>query len=305
MDKVNFDSLQRIKAPQAWLEKAAAVPGTCAPKRRITFPIYRVVAAASVVLVSMVGLLVFLFFGNSGSVPVIVPNSGSTATEIYADETVVGDTTKTDASVPTAETIAVLATEEQDDTALTYQDRSAPTLCGTQPTDGRGSLTSPSSLNVPVPARGADQPTQGAIQPTQSVPQPTANADGSGASDPTQPPADPTVDTVPTEAAMASEEGESDHTLIAQLRYGEGAYVFANGEAAFFCRYYDASGQLLGSGDLYAAEKKTTLVSCQPDGSVVVSYNPDENGLPIVSGRYEYVFYDRSGTELTRGTVLY
>lgn len=62
MKQVNFDSLNNIKAPEQWLKKAAAIPETSVKKR--AFPLYRVAAAASIVLVSVIGLLTYLSFGN-------------------------------------------------------------------------------------------------------------------------------------------------------------------------------------------------------------------------------------------------
>lgn len=62
MNQVNFDSLNNIKAPEQWIKKAAAIPETSVKKR--VFPLYRVAAAASIVLVSVIGLLTFLSFGN-------------------------------------------------------------------------------------------------------------------------------------------------------------------------------------------------------------------------------------------------
>ena len=62
MNKLNFDSLNNIKAPEQWIKNAVAIPETSVKKRG--FPHYRIAAAASIVLVSVIGLLTFLSFGN-------------------------------------------------------------------------------------------------------------------------------------------------------------------------------------------------------------------------------------------------
>ena len=54
MDKHNFDSLKNLKAPQEWIAKAALIPEST--EKRRAFPLYRVTAAASVVLVALTGL---------------------------------------------------------------------------------------------------------------------------------------------------------------------------------------------------------------------------------------------------------
>ena len=81
MNRLNFDSANNIKAPREWLEKAALIPE--APVKKRAFGLYRVVAAASVVLVSVIGLLMFVLFGNN-SAPVSIQPSATEPTTFVA-----------------------------------------------------------------------------------------------------------------------------------------------------------------------------------------------------------------------------
>lgn len=285
MNKVNFNSLTGYKAPESWLEKAAAVPES-AVKRKVV-PIYRVVAAASIVLVSAVGVLMFVLFGNHSAPVAVYPSATESAASVTGTD---GDIPK---SSPTMNSPAVhptvnsdLPTDEHGQPMM--ENLSAPTEKMITPTSAKAERTAPTQ-----------QPTNSAPTPAQNPVMPTSHPDEAHTAEPTQPPV------IPTDIPLEVEDTERDYSLIAYLSYGETVEVSASEDPAFFCRYYDASGTLLGSGNLYAAEKRATLLSCQPDGTFEVTYDPVEKGIPIGSGRYQFVFYDSFGTELSRGNVLY
>lgn len=287
MNKVNFDSLKHIKAPQEWLDKAAVISKSTVQKRR-DFPIYRIAAVASIVLVSVIGLLIFLFFGDNGSTPVGVRNRGVAATESFAEET-----TKSGETVP-AETIIVLSTDAEGNTVVTYREKPSPTENGTQPTNGRRSPTE----NAPMPS-------------TSSAPTAPNATDASGQPAPsTECPPAPTEAPAPT-VAPPTEPPLTDCRFTVTVKYSpheeveEPAAAFEADNPIVFCRMYDASGDLVGSSSSFAEEKRATVVSVNPDDSFVVTYDPLEKGLPITRGRYTYVMVDYFGTELCRGTVEY
>lgn len=180
MKKVNFDSLKQIKTPQVWLDKAAEIPATAAEKQK-AFPLYRVTAAASIALVSAIGLLIFLFFGN-GDVPVAVRQSGTETAPIPAvTETVVNNP------------------------------HLSPTLIEpTVPPTGAQPVTE--ETEIPTELSTAAAPVE---QPSQNTLSPTAKPDSVSATEPTPATAaptdrpqsaDPTVSQEPTEYLPSFEE---------------------------------------------------------------------------------------------------
>ena len=288
MNKVNFDSLSAYKAPEDWINKAAAIPDTAVQKRP-PFRIYRVVAAASIVLVSVAGLLVFLFFGNGGSTPVAIREGGTSATDSRSDETVVSETTETGAP---AETIAVLSTDADGNPVVVYQEPPASTENGTRPTDGSRSSTesalSPTSSTDPTITYATEKPLP-TEPPAGITPSPT-DAHAVPDSPSTEPPL--TDCRITVTAGYPSPAGETPSVETA--------------EPIVFCRMYDASDNIVGSGSLFAEEKRATVVSIDPDDTFVVTYDPLEKGLPITRGRYTYVMVDyHTGAELCRGSIVY
>ena len=290
MNKVNFNSLSAYKTPENWINKAAAIPEACGQKRS-AFPLNRYLTAASIVLVSAVGLLIFLHFGSA---PVTVHEGGIAASESRIGETVVREATggapQTDASAP-AETIAVLSTDADGNAAITYEEKSV-AADGTQPTHGR---TSPTSV-----APTAPHSTETPGQPVPSTEHPPAETEVPA---PTSVPSDEPPTQAPTESPL------TDCRFTVTIGYpspaGETPAVEA-GDLIVFCRMYDASGNIVGSSDFFAEEKRATVVSSDPGKSFVVTYDPLEKGLPITRGRYTYVFYDyHTGTELCRGIIEY
>ena len=126
MNKLNFDSLSRYKAPDEWIKKAAAIPE--APRKKRIIPLYRFAAVASIVLVSAVGLVIFLTF-DSGKAPVVL--RGGTGSTDYGYSETIGETT--DMSVP-AEMIAVPSTNP----VIRYAEATEPSIKETQPIGGIG-----------------------------------------------------------------------------------------------------------------------------------------------------------------------
>lgn len=282
MNKVNFDSLKSVKAPQEWLDKAALIPETCVQKRRFTFPIYRVAAVASVVLVSVIGLMVLLFF--SDNVPVVAHNGGVAAPESLAVEAVDSETTPSYASV---ETIAVSSTDAVGNAVVAYREKPAPTVSGAKPTTQQTSDSLASEKTSPT-------------IPSTECPTMPIGADDPIAVPPTDPPSPPETDPTLSDGRF--------YVTVKKPLPGEGEVPAAieTGDPIVFCRMYDASGDLVGSSNLFAEEKRATVVSINPDDSFVVTYDPLEMGLPISRGRYTYVIIDYYiGTELCRGTVEY
>ena len=294
MRKVNFNSLSSYQAPQEWIEKAAAIPTTVQKKRVI--PLYRIAAAASIVLVSVIGLLLFLFLGD-GKAPIAVRSRSIAASETSM-ENAAGETTVTGEPVP-HETIAVLSTDAEGNPVIVYQEKPASTENGTQPTNGRQKPTenapSPTTSAAPI----APTATDASGQPVPSTERPPAPTEAPAVPDPpaTEPPPPPT-DPPLTDCRITVTTGYPPPD-------GEMPSVETD-EPIVFCRMYDAAGNLVGSSRPFAEEKRATVISINPDNTFVVTYDPLEKGLPITRGRYTYVMVDYYlGTELCRGTIEY
>lgn len=99
MNRVNFDSLKNIKAPEQWVKNAAAIPET--PVKKRTLPIYRIATAASIVLVSMIGLLTFLSFGNHAPIEL----RDNAADDVQSTQAVDHGTFPDDGYAPSPDTI--------------------------------------------------------------------------------------------------------------------------------------------------------------------------------------------------------
>ena len=170
MNEMNFDSLKKLKAPKEWLDKAAAIPETCG-KKRFAFPVRRIAAAASIVLVSAVGLMTFMLFkdGSTGA-PVAVRRGDMSATESSTAEAVVN-------GKPAApeETTAVYSTDAQGNTVIGYRGKTTATESGVQPTEKRRSHVAPTAPNASA-AHASEEATEKAsptARPTERIPNPT------------------------------------------------------------------------------------------------------------------------------------
>ena len=292
MSEWKFDSLQQIKTPDAWLEKAAAIPTTVQKKRVI--PLYRIAAAASIVLVSVIGLLLFLFLGD-GKAPIAVRSRSVTASENATDETVVDHAGNTGTPAP-AETIAVLSTDAAGNTVITYVEVTEPVAAGTQPTNGRQKPTestlSPTTSSAPTDSRATDAPDQ--PSPTSS---PDAVTESTAAPDPPATELLPTQK--PTEASYIPPGDCEIYGMFTMNTVSGSGYNVAEDDSVF-CRLYDSSGSLVGDSPLYSPQRVATIISRYDNGMVVAYYNPTAMGLYLTEDSYEYVFYDVHGNELYR-----
>ena len=278
MDKINFDSLKHIKAPQVWLEKAAAIPDSVVQKRE-AFPMYRVVAAASLVLVSAVGVLVFLFFGGSGE-QVVIRHDGIAATDVFTDETTVGETLSAVAPAA-AETVAVSSTDAAGNTVISYEEKPAST---------GAVIRSTQSVTFPTAAASSIAPSNPA---SEHIPVPTEA---------------PAPTSVPvTESPVTQPPTENDRPPGDTEFYGMFSFGTAGGsgynsaeDISVFCRLYDSSGSLVGDSPLYSPQREATILSWYSDGSVYAYYDPAAHGLRLTEDAYEYIFYDAHGNELYR-----
>lgn len=284
MNEKNFDALKNIKVPQAWLDKAAAIPEEY-PRKRAAFPLYRIAAAASIVLVSVIGVLIFLFFGKSA--PIVMRDSESAVSESVTDETVVGTTTATEP----AETVAVLSTDAQGNTIVRYIEASDANTSGIQPTESQSASDAPTAKQ-----NGTEKPSPTAPA-TEWVITPTEAPKGTDPPKPTSPPATQE----PTESYRPPGDTEFYGTFsIVDSETASGSGWNVAEDITVFCRLYDSNGNLVGDSPLYHPQREAVILSRFSDGTVCVYYDPVVKGLQVTEDGYEYVFYDVHGNELYR-----
>ena len=305
MNKVNFDSLTNYKAPEDWIKNAAAIPETVERKPTVV-PFWKsraLITAASLVMVSALSLLLYLSFGNK---PPVEVKSSSPATEIIWSTDENGETVATEIVIVEDGTTVqngTLPTEEKSDIERIIdqifgtESTSTTTATGRGRTDPTTKTTSPDNKTNSTEG-GRTNPT------TKSDPAEDDPVSTEAPAPPTDPPkpTDPPEIQVPTEAAAGP---AMDCRIYTTVRYPEGVETPQVEDPAIYCHYYDASGSLVGSYSRFATQRVAEVLSYNTDGSMTVTYDPLESGLPIERGRYEYVFVDMSGMVLYRGTVQY
>lgn len=272
MNRLNFDSANNIKAPREWLEKAALIPE--APVKKRAFWLYRVAAAASIVLVSVIGVLTFVLFGNN-SAPVSVQPSATKPTTFVAGT----DGDHADIA-PTISAPILFPTDGQ----------IAPNDEHGQPmTEAKASPTAPTEKKRVA----ATEPTE-RIRPTQKPVKATE-----GVSNPTQEVIAPTeayIPPIPTDPQQPTTEyhGEvimSDICFTATFP----ASLIEEGEP-IYCKYWTSG---------YASPATESDIKAQytvmADGMVLAVYEPDINIMEEDMITYEYLFY-QNGKVLARGT---
>ncbi|MBR1534006.1 MAG: hypothetical protein IJ639_06555 [Ruminococcus sp.] len=257
MNKVNFDSLKNIKAPDSWLEKAALIPETPV-KRHAAFSVYRFVAAASVVLVSVLGVAVFTHFDN-GKAPIGL--KGGTDASVYPSLQAVGETT--DAIIPTDPAIVSTVTAAQ------------PTA-GVQPTV---SPTAPTSVQS-----GTENPAP-TVHPNEKQIKPTESATERGVK-PTEAPKE--TESLPPTSPPATEEStgifpEGMPNISAAATFPFPIPVEEDiDENVIYCAIYD-HGRLVSQG--------AASVFIMKNGNVFAEY---DTGIEAERGKvYHYAFFSK------------
>lgn len=274
MNKLNFDSLNNIKAPEQWIKNAVAIPETSVKKRG--FPRYRIAAAASIVLVSVIGLLTFLSFGNHAPIEL-----RDNAVDNVSSTDAAGD-----GSFP-------------DDGDAPRLDTIFPTLPRVDPTDAAGNpvIETPAQSKATREKPSAAQPTEKGrsggvtVSPTKiaTEPQGTPSTQAPEPTDPplpTEPPKPPT----PTEDHGEVVMGEICFTATFP------ASLIKEGETVR-CMY-SVQGYAFPAIETDAEVQYTVM----DNGMVYAMYEP---GIQIVEEdtvTFEYLFYTDSSV-LARGTL--
>lgn len=276
MNQVNFDSLNSIKAPEQWIKNAAAIPETAVKKR--AFPFYRIAAAASIVLVSVIGLLTYLSFGDHAPIEV----SKNTADDVQPTEAADGGLFPDNGELPSLD--AILPTFPQVDPTAAAGD---PVI--ELPTASKSAGEKPSAAQPTEKGRSGGttvSPTEITEVPTQGAPSPTKAAEPTDPPIPTEPPKQPT----PTEDHGEVVMGEICFTATFP------ASLIKEGETVR-CMY-----SVQGYASPTTEPDTQAHYTVMDNGMVFAMYEPS---IPIFEEdtmTFEYLFYTES-TVLARGTL--
>lgn len=282
MNQVNFDSLNNIKAPEQWIKNAAAIPGTSVKKR--AFPLYRVAAAASIVLVSVIGLLIYLSFGNHAPIELRdnaagdVPSTETAGDRSFPDD---GELPNLDAILPTLPRV--------------YSTDAAGEPVIESPTEPKAAREKPSVTTPTEKGRSGAKivsPSEIAEEPTQGTPLPTTDPDSVITPEPTDPPVatEPPKEPSPTESQGEVPMGELCFTATFP------ASLIKEGETVR-CMY---------SVQGYASPAIETDTQAQytvmDNGMVFAMCHPSIQIFEEDTTTFEYLFYTDSAV-LARGTL--
>ena len=274
MNRVNFDSLKNIKAPGEWRDKAAMIPETSVKKP--AFPLYRIVAAASIVLVGAIGVLMLLFYGDHSESVMLRPSA-------------------TEPSYDVTETVG----EYADHVPNLSLPSVAPTESVIAPTDEHGqtateSKPSPTEQKRPSATEPTERirPTQKPVKATEGVSNPTQ-----AAPDPTQPPA---ASTDPPATQEPSDLYPEELSYISAVATFPSSVL--RDDDVIYCAIYD-HGKLVSQGE--------ASIYIMKNGNVFASY---ETAVESERGKtYHFSFFRyglvseawESAQILASGTLTY
>ena len=270
MDKHNFDSLKNLKAPQEWIEKAALIPES-AEKRR-AFPLYRVTAAASIMLVALIGVSAFLLFGR-GQAPIIVHGQPDATAETRA--------------IGNAETVGVTENSKPTDAAVnpTRASQAGSTEFFADSTEAPAKPAQPAAEKPADPTVYPTAPPAPTVAPTAQPILPTAPP-------PTTPPA-----TVPPTDGMEVPAGDGEISFSAVFS----SALIGEGEP-LYCTFWEQDHY---ASSMTIDDDHKARYSILKNGTALAMY---EALVPASAGdephviTYEYIFYNSRGQMVARGT---
>lgn len=324
MKKISDERLEKMLT--AYCEAATEQTFTFDPEKKseklVPFVRYRkqLIAAASLVLVSVLSLIIYFSFGNINNTPLTVaPSRHKIITPSSTEGGGGGDPDQQDGAAPT-ESKSVLERvrdfflpDSSDDTEPSSSEHNG-TSSAVLPTEQKSGSSdrSPSRRN-PSAVPSATQPSDLPDAPT---PKATEADDPTPITEPaTEPDPPPYVPpTIPIEPPWNDPEptdppGEGDEPgLITPTEGGvmtrPPVEVMARikpdrmeGVTAVYCKVYSEYG-FIGSEDLYDRSHQAEILDTSSQYTEVLYETPD--GLIFRPGFYTFVFYDQNGNELAQ-----
>ena len=320
MKKVNFNTINDLKASEAMIEKALSVPAQSEQGKTIPLSFRRrLIAAASVILVTALSLTLI---PNIGKAPVeimpsptdsptsssgnvyTVPSQAPESTDIQsASQSFVTDVERikqaidsvihqpsTDSSVSQAPDVPTTSAAPVIPTASPTQGNAqAPTVPHSAPTQ------SVTDAPTTAPTQSESQTaTEHGTQP--ATEKPTVYHGGA----PTELPVYPSEHVAPSQPATAdpSEPNPVSYVIIRSLNVKPGTVIY--------CRITDRKETVVyGDPDLYSDEHLAVQISTGVN-SVAYKYSPGEHGLMLIKEQaYFYSFYDSDGNVLATGGFIH
>lgn len=257
--------------------------------------------AASIVLVTALGISLFFLFGNKNTIP-IAPVSTVSDTETVSYTSLAPTAATEQSSVPTDGTSS--PTKPRDTAAPTQSAADNVTSAATAPT----APTSDSQTPTQHPAEAASHPTQRATEkptkPTQKPVTPTQK--------PTSAPTTQRATILPTEAPVTEHPTESSPAVASEIdrieiRVPMTAIEIPQSEDAsehIYCRIFDENGQVFGVSKPYSSKR---IVGMDYDAAnnyqnACLLYTEKLN-TPVQGGKtFTFEIYDKHSV-LYRGTV--
>ena len=315
MNKVNFNAFQNIHASEEQLARVLAIPET-AEKAPAALPWYRqtkmIAAAASIVLVTVMGFTVYFLFGNKNPIP-IAENPTVTVTDSPTEYA--SDGTQS-SEMPTAPASSDGADGRQNAS-------SAPTQPATQiTTDSRGNIVIITTTTTTRTTRDATEASIGATEAPTNVPHQADSTDAPRPTPTQKPVKNPTIAPTQRQTEKPSDSPHYDPTDPSMeieptdepLDPNVGSYTEAPTDAVLtfsttvkitelpyrhklYCRIYDRNKKIvLGDPDRYAESHRAeyTLSGNQ----LTVTYRPSEHGINVPPGEYAISFHDENGSLL-------
>lgn len=330
MNKYNCDSLKNLPVPDELIEKALAIPETA--EKPAALPWYRqnrmIAAAASIMLVAVMGMTAFFLFGkiNDDVIPV---RKVITASETPSENSTVPMSENVDDTAATESTVAATEREKPTDRPSVSEspqvgdNRTAPPYVIIQQPATQVYAEDQPRENTPEPTqhdqRGTDQPAP--FERATETPAPTERATEKSA--PVVQPTDPPV-TAPTEPqtsaptetpvnlqpwefllAPTGDSGDpsapttsSPGKISAPPIYAHGSPDGLTGSGKVYCALFDLDGTLMGGGELLSPERLTTVI-WNKNGKLWLKYVVPQGMLPH-SGDYEIRLYNEDGQVIAR-----
>lgn len=287
-------------------------------EKLVPFARYRkqLIAAASLVLVSVLSLIIYFSFGNINNTPLTVaPSPHKIITPSSTEGGGGGDPDQQDSTTPT-EPKSILQRirdlffpDSSDDSAASSSDHNGSSAAVSPTEQKSGSAGRSPSRRNPSTIPSATQPSDPPPKATEAhaptpIAEPTTEPDAPPYVPPTEP-IDPPPGDVPEPTDLP---GDEDPWLILPTEGGvmtrppveAMARIKSDqmeGVTAVYCKVYSKYG-FIGSEDLYDRSHQAEILDTSSQYTEVLYETPD--GLIFRPGFYTFVFYDQNGNELAQ-----
>lgn len=300
MKKVNFKTVDNLKTPEDWMQKALAVPDLPENKRAVKTPIWQwTVTAAACFVTAAVISLIFLIHPGGGH-PIEIKPAVSDYTE--AVTTASQPLSPTESIVPDPTVSASSNSTGTDSVDHSEHHAVIPTGDPIIPVQPTSPPIQPQPTDRPQPTSGNAQDSSTEQPMTESPHEPDAPTEQSTA--PAEPVTEPATEVLclPTQPStqQVTEHGEEYLDSIERSFY-------IPLDMAVFCKITDLSGMILyGDTDLYSDQHQCEIYEWtnHPINRISVTYSPKEHGILPERGRYLCIFYDEMGSILSTETVF-